>query len=254
MRSRRHLVIENLPLRQQIATLAGRRHPDIRPATAMRWHRAGFRIYWNWLCRRGRRSGRPPRTPRANAPRTTFLRNHRDGIAAMDFFTVPTAMFRVLHVFLVIRHDPVDAHGANAHQLGARRRRRGPEVPLGHAAGSIGRGSGARWPVATSILASGDTIEAPSPSSGALLHPASDAALFTDRVLANDSLILASRPISVRVGPSGARAHASRPWFPSRNGRPCGTAGPYRRCRTRGRGAPPGSPSPGSRASGGSAP
>jgi hypothetical protein len=32
MRSRRHLVIENLALRQQLVTLAGRRHPDIRPA------------------------------------------------------------------------------------------------------------------------------------------------------------------------------------------------------------------------------
>jgi hypothetical protein len=155
-RSRRHLVIENLALRQQLATLAGRRHPDIRPAdrvfwvllrrcwsrwahalaivepdTVGRWHRAGFRTHWNWLSRRGRRSGRPrlprdvrslirrmatenpwgaprihgelrrlgfdvsersvsrylrslPRTPRANATWGTFLRNHRDGIAAMD--------------------------------------------------------------------------------------------------------------------------------------------------------------------------
>jgi hypothetical protein len=36
-----------------------------------------------------------PRTPRARQNWTTFLRNHRDGIAAMDFFFVPTAMFRV---------------------------------------------------------------------------------------------------------------------------------------------------------------
>jgi len=180
MRSRRDLVIENLALRQQLATLAGRRHPDIRPAdrvfwvllrrvwsrwaealaivrpdTVVRWHRAGFRTYWNWLSRRGKRSGRPPlprevralirrmatenpwgasrihgelpclgfdvsersvsrylralpRTPRANPTWTTFLRNHRDGIAAMDLFTVPTAMFRVLHVFLVIRHGRRD--------------------------------------------------------------------------------------------------------------------------------------------------
>jgi hypothetical protein len=72
MRSRRRLVIENLPLRQQFATLAGRRRPDIRtadrvfgvllrrlwsrwaqalaifrPVTVVRWHRAEFRIYWN---------------------------------------------------------------------------------------------------------------------------------------------------------------------------------------------------------------
>jgi putative transposase len=49
-----------------------------------------------------------PRTPRANAAWTTFLRNHRDVIAAMDFFTVPIAMFRVLHVFLLIHHGRRD--------------------------------------------------------------------------------------------------------------------------------------------------
>ena len=35
MRSRRHLVIENLALRQQLATFASRLHPDIRPADRM---------------------------------------------------------------------------------------------------------------------------------------------------------------------------------------------------------------------------
>lgn len=34
----------------------------------------------------------------------TFLRNHRDGIAAMDFFTVPTAGMRLLYCFFVIEH------------------------------------------------------------------------------------------------------------------------------------------------------
>ena len=34
-----------------------------------------------------------------------FLENHREGIAAMDFFTVPTATFRVLYVLVVIEHD-----------------------------------------------------------------------------------------------------------------------------------------------------
>ena len=37
MQSRRHLVIENLAFRQQLATLAGRRHPDIRPADRVFW-------------------------------------------------------------------------------------------------------------------------------------------------------------------------------------------------------------------------
>ena len=35
----------------------------------------------------------------------TFLSNHADGLAAMDFFTVPTARFRVLYVFIVLSHD-----------------------------------------------------------------------------------------------------------------------------------------------------
>ncbi len=33
-----------------------------------------------------------------------FLRNHKDAIAAMDFFTVPTASLKVLYVFFVIEH------------------------------------------------------------------------------------------------------------------------------------------------------
>ena len=33
-----------------------------------------------------------------------FLRNHREAIVAMDFFTVPTATFRVLYCFFVIEH------------------------------------------------------------------------------------------------------------------------------------------------------
>ena len=35
----------------------------------------------------------------------TFLRNHRDGIAAMDFFVVPTVTFRLLYVWFVIDHE-----------------------------------------------------------------------------------------------------------------------------------------------------
>ena len=34
-----------------------------------------------------------------------FLRNHREGIAAMDFFTVPTVTFRALYCFFVISHS-----------------------------------------------------------------------------------------------------------------------------------------------------
>jgi putative transposase len=35
---------------------------------------------------------------------TVFLRNHRDVIAAVDFFTVPTVTFGVLYCFFVIEH------------------------------------------------------------------------------------------------------------------------------------------------------
>ena len=34
-----------------------------------------------------------------------FLQNHREVIAAMDFFTVPTVTFRVLYCFIVIEHE-----------------------------------------------------------------------------------------------------------------------------------------------------
>jgi len=35
----------------------------------------------------------------------TFLENQAKGIAGIDFFTVPTARFRVLYVFIVVMHD-----------------------------------------------------------------------------------------------------------------------------------------------------
>jgi hypothetical protein len=34
----------------------------------------------------------------------TSLRNHKDGITAMDFFVVPTLRFRLLYVWFVIDH------------------------------------------------------------------------------------------------------------------------------------------------------
>jgi transposase InsO family protein len=35
----------------------------------------------------------------------TFLRNHADGIAAMDLFVVPTVSFRLLYGLLIMRHS-----------------------------------------------------------------------------------------------------------------------------------------------------
>lgn len=46
-----------------------------------------------------------PRRKRANQTWTTFLHNHAKDLIAVDFFTVPTATFRVLYVFLVLAHE-----------------------------------------------------------------------------------------------------------------------------------------------------
>jgi transposase InsO family protein len=47
---------------------------------------------------------RGPRRARASNEWLVFLRNHREVLAAMDFFTVPTVLFRILYVFFVIHH------------------------------------------------------------------------------------------------------------------------------------------------------
>ena len=179
LRARRSLLLENLALRQQLAVLK-RRHPRLRldlldrlfwvalrrfwsgwqqsllvvtPATVVRWHRAGFRLYWKLISKVKRPVGRRPtskevrelifrmavenstwgaprihgellmlgfdvsertisrwmkRAPRDPEPARrwlTFLRNHREAIAAMDFFTVPTITFSALYCFFVISHD-----------------------------------------------------------------------------------------------------------------------------------------------------
>ena len=178
LRSRRDLLFENLVLRQQLTVLKRRRRPTLRasdklfwllvrrvwkgwqqslaivtPATVVRWHRAGFRLYWVWLSQHRVRAGRKPtnrelrelifrmvaENPTWGAPRIhgelqmlgfevsertvsrwmrraprnpepakrwlIFLRNHRELIAAMDFFTVATATFGVLYCFFAIAHD-----------------------------------------------------------------------------------------------------------------------------------------------------
>src|SRR6266496_4995101 len=86
-RTKRELALENLALRHQIGVLTrslGDRHPRfgswdralwiilarrweawryalaiVQPATVIRWHREGFRRFWNRKSRAGRRGGRP---------------------------------------------------------------------------------------------------------------------------------------------------------------------------------------------------
>jgi transposase InsO family protein len=46
-----------------------------------------------------------PTRPEPGTRWATFLSNHREAIAAIDFFTVPTLTFGVLYCFFVIAHD-----------------------------------------------------------------------------------------------------------------------------------------------------
>jgi putative transposase len=48
---------------------------------------------------------RAPRDPEPAKRWLAFLRNHREAIAAMDFFTVPTITFGVLYCFFIIAHE-----------------------------------------------------------------------------------------------------------------------------------------------------
>jgi putative transposase len=176
-RTRAELALENLALRQQLATLrrsSPRPHLQltdrafwialsriwsrwadavvvVKPDTVVRWHRADFRLFWKWKSRARtpakddvsadvkpliRRTAEAnvtwgasrihgellklgieisersasrfmPKRERKPPSQTwrTFLDNHLGSRASIDFFTVPTATFRVLFVFLVLRHD-----------------------------------------------------------------------------------------------------------------------------------------------------
>jgi len=48
---------------------------------------------------------RAPRSPEPAKRWQAFLENHREAIAAMDFFAVPTITFGLLYAFFVISHD-----------------------------------------------------------------------------------------------------------------------------------------------------
>ena len=178
-RTRRNLLLENLVLRHQLTVLKRKRpRPRIAaldklfwvfarrfwsgwkqalivvtPDTVVRWHRAGFALYWRVISRARRVTGRrriskevrdlifrmmienptwgaprihgellmlgvdisertisrwmrrAPRDPEPAKRWLAFLRNHREAIAAMDFFTVPTITFGVLYCFFIIGHD-----------------------------------------------------------------------------------------------------------------------------------------------------
>src|SRR6266446_5346304 len=62
----------------------------------------GFEVSERTISRWMKRAARDPEPARRWL---TFLRNHREAIAAIDFFTVPTITFRSLYCFFVISHD-----------------------------------------------------------------------------------------------------------------------------------------------------
>ena len=120
----------------------------VKPATVVRWHRAGVRRYWTWKSRR-RRPGRPAVAPdvrelirnmslanplwgaphihgelaklgisisqaavskymirhRKPPSQRSFLDNHVKDLVSIDFFSLPTATFRVLFDLIVLRHE-----------------------------------------------------------------------------------------------------------------------------------------------------
>ncbi|HWB53497.1 MAG TPA: hypothetical protein VG722_04865 [Tepidisphaeraceae bacterium] len=128
-RSRRTLLLENLALRQQLVVFK-RRHPrprlgsldklfwltarrnlqnDVRESdvgSIARIHgellMLGFDVSERTISRWMRRA---PRNPEPANRWLAFLRNHREAIAAMDFFTMPTITFGALYCFFVIGHD-----------------------------------------------------------------------------------------------------------------------------------------------------
>ena len=125
----------------------------VSPETVVRWHRAGFAMYWRAISRVRRVTGRKhipkevrdlifrmvaenptwgaprihgellmlgfdfsertisrwmkraPRNPEPARRWRAFLRNQREAIAAMDFFTVPTIRISMLYCFFVMSHD-----------------------------------------------------------------------------------------------------------------------------------------------------
>src|SRR5436305_11671609 len=64
----------------------------------------GFEISEPTVSRYLRRLKRIPEESKASQW-LAFLNNHREVIAAFDFFTVPTVWFRTLYCFFAIEHD-----------------------------------------------------------------------------------------------------------------------------------------------------
>mgnify|MGYP001813736827 CR=1 FL=1 len=115
------LALENLALRQQLAILKRhKKRPQIRtkdrlfwimlcrfwrnwqeplivvkPETVIWWHRKGFNLMHSWDIKLLSQTGR------------TFLKNHMMNMISTDFFTAPTATFRIFFLHHVVLFDVV---------------------------------------------------------------------------------------------------------------------------------------------------
>src|SRR5215467_11188384 len=104
--SRTRRVVGRRPVSRDVCQLIFRMAAENPTWGAPRIHgellKLGFKISEPTVSRWLRRM---PRHPDLGQGWLTFLRNHREGIAAMDFFTVPTLTFGVLYCFFIIGHD-----------------------------------------------------------------------------------------------------------------------------------------------------
>lgn len=104
--SRKHAVVGRKPTSKELRELIFRMVADNPTWGAPRIHgelkMLGFNISERTVLRWMRKA---PRYPEPAKRWATFLSNHREAIAAMDFFTVPTLTFGVLTCFFVIAHD-----------------------------------------------------------------------------------------------------------------------------------------------------
>lgn len=104
--SRKHAVVGRKPTSKELRELIFRMVAENRTWGAPRIHgelkmlrfAISERTVLRWMRKAPRNSGSARRW-------ATFLSNHREAIAAMDFFTVPTLNFGVLYCFFVIAHD-----------------------------------------------------------------------------------------------------------------------------------------------------
>jgi len=103
-RSRREMCRKRLS--REMRELIGRMGTENPTWGAPRIHgellKLGFDLSERTVSRWMRRGSRTPDNSRLWK---AFLSNHREAIAAMDFFTVPTLSFSVLYCFFVIAHD-----------------------------------------------------------------------------------------------------------------------------------------------------